>query len=84
VVVKVTNAVNATRKTLNESTKKSSSATSMGPWATTRIASLTAAARVTKATTALNSAARLRSPNSASSRLPASGKPRTSRISIAR
>jgi hypothetical protein len=83
-VVKPTKAVSATRKTLKGSTKNCRSSTSSGPPTTTRAVSATAAANVRKLTATLTVGASRRSPMSASSAAPASGKPRTARISITR
>ena len=81
-VVKPTNAVSATRNTLNESTKKSFSATRSGPADITRTVSAAAAASVAPQTTTLTMDASSRSPTAASSSAPTSGMPRTAKISI--
>ena len=81
-VVNPTNAVSATRKTLNESTKNCRPSTSCGPSTITRAVSATAAANVRKLTATLTVGAARRSPMTARSAAPASGKPRTARISI--
>jgi hypothetical protein len=84
VVVKDTNAVNATRNTLKGSTKNWSSKRVVGPLAMTRMTSSVAARNVPKLNALLSSAAQRRSPVSASSAAPTSGMPRTQRSSISR
>ena len=81
-VVKPTNAVNATRNTLNGSTKKSRSATSSGPVEITRTVNAAAASSVSPQMITLTIGASSRSPINASASAPASGMPRTARISI--
>src|SRR5690242_20132521 len=83
-VVKPTKAVSATRKTLNESTRKSLPATSIGPAEITWTVSAAAASSVNPQTTTLTHGASSRSPMSASTSAPTSGMPRTARISIMR
>src|SRR5512135_482945 len=83
-VVKPTNAVSATRNTLKGSTKKSLSRTSSGPPAITRAVSAAAATNVARLAATLTTGACSRWPTSASSAAPASGMPRTNRISIMR
>src|SRR5258708_11380437 len=83
-VVKPTNAVSATRNTLNGSTKKSLPATSSGPVEITRTVSAPAASSVRPQAITLTIGASSRSPITASRSAPASGMPRTARISIMR
>src|SRR3972149_5390168 len=80
-VVKPTNAVSATRNTLNGSTKNCSSSATIGPSATTFAVSNAAAQKVAKLMAALTSGAQRLWPTSASTRPPSSGMPRTRAIS---
>src|SRR4051794_27677698 len=81
-VVKPTNAVSATRKTLNGSTKNCLSSTRSGPSRITRAVNAAAARNVSRLTMALISGARWRWPMRASTMPPRTGKPRTAMISI--
>ena len=81
-VVNPTNAVSATRKTLNGSTKNCLSRTSKGPSDITRTVSAVAARNVSRHTATLTAGACSRSPTMASSTAPAMGRPRTAMISI--
>src|SRR3990172_374458 len=80
-VVKPTNAVSATKNTLNGSTKNCSSSATIGPSATTFAVSNAAAHKVAKLISAFSSGAQRLWPTSASSAPPNSGTPRTSAIS---
>src|SRR5689334_13683634 len=81
-VVKPTNAVRATRNTLNGSTKNNCSRTSIGPNETTCAVSAAAARSVQKLATTLTSGAKSRSPMTASTAAPVSGSARTRTTSI--
>src|SRR5512143_1183294 len=83
-VVKPTNAVSATRKTLKGSIRKLSWNASSGPRSTTRTVSAAAAASVQKLTIALIVGATGRWPTSARSSAPATGRARTKATSITR
>src|SRR4029453_15905194 len=83
-VVKPTNAVSATRNTLNGSTKNSLSIAMNGPSPMTRNVRAAAATSVPKLATTLTSAAKRRCPTTASTVAPMSGRPRTARISFTR
>ena len=81
-VVKPTNAVSATRNTLNGSTKNSRSRTSIGPAEITRTVSAPAAMSVQRLATTLISGAKSRSPMAASTTAPTSGNARMRTTSI--
>jgi hypothetical protein len=83
-VVKPTNAVKATRKTLNGSTKNCLSSTSIGPPVMTRTVSAIEARNVSRLAPTLTAGAVSRWPITARTTPPAIGKPRTARISITR
>ena len=72
-VVKLTNAVNETKKTLNGSMKNCSAAAVMFPSPMTRTVSAAAAIRVAKLNAAFASGAQRRAPNSARHAAPAIG-----------
>src|SRR5260370_9148357 len=80
-VVKPTNAVRATRKTLKESTKNCSCTARMGPSLMTRTPRNALATRVARLMPTFNSAAKRRAPSSASNTEPRNGSPKTSMIS---
>src|SRR6476620_6161350 len=77
-----TNAVSATRKTLNGSTRNWLRTTSSGPLPITRTVSAVAARNVHTLATTLTSGAKGRCPTNASTAAPATGNARTSSTSI--
>src|SRR5688572_24244267 len=80
-VVIATNAVSATRNTFSESTKNCSRNARIGPPRITLAVSAPAATNVAMESATFTSAATRRWPTSAITPLPASGSPRTARIS---